>query len=325
MPPKKLDPKDFRFLERKGEQLAKRSGDVNGIDFLIDGCEDCHIIILDHVAQIFIDYCKRCTIVIGAVASSAFIRNCENCRIKVICGQLRTRDCVDCDLLVQVPGQPIIESSKGMRFGPVLTAYPDCEKHLEEAGLRKRFESDSGRCQWTKIYDFSPSNPPGGNHWSALSRAEAREVAVVLAQPDEVPLLLPRDPFLEGEEEEAGGEVKAKCMEDAAGSSASSVSIEEASSCSLADGGFGGKVREVRAGLRGGSAGVVAAVRKALVEEDASDGVVWLVALGSAIPNAAAATVELETGGGVRISCVQTGLLQGSRPQLRVACRRSAP
>eukprot|EP00414_Alexandrium_minutum_P007187 CAMPEP_0113825636 /NCGR_PEP_ID=MMETSP0328-20130328/3848_1 /TAXON_ID=39455 /ORGANISM="Alexandrium minutum" /LENGTH=147 /DNA_ID=CAMNT_0000793589 /DNA_START=102 /DNA_END=542 /DNA_ORIENTATION=- /assembly_acc=CAM_ASM_000350 len=144
----KLNRKDYMFMDRKGESLSKQSGQIDGLDFLIDGCEDCEIVLLDHIAQIFVDYCKRCTIVIGAVATSAFLRNCENCRFKVACGQLRTRDCVDCDLLVQVPGQPIIETSRGMRFGPILAAYEGFEGHLAAAGLRQRFEGEKGTCRW---------------------------------------------------------------------------------------------------------------------------------------------------------------------------------
>lgn len=150
----------------------------------------------DHIAQIFVDYCKRCTIVAGAVATAAFFRNCEFCRFKVACGQLRTRDCVNCDVLVQVPGQPIIETSQGMRFGPLLTAYPGFEGHLEAAGLRSRFEGQQGKCRWTSVYDFSPGDPPGGGHWSCLSRAEAESVSASFpATPHDVPVSLPRDRF----------------------------------------------------------------------------------------------------------------------------------
>jgi len=194
----KLDKRDFMFMDKKGDRLIKASGAIQGKDFVLDGCEDCEIFLQDHVAQLFIDYCKRCTIVTGCVSSSAFLRNCENCRFKVICGQLRTRDCVDCDLMVLVPGQPIIETSHGMRFGPLLTCYSGFEKDMLAAGLLKRFE-EGMCCQWQHVYDFSPDQPTGKVHWSCLSKDEAERLSSAFpgAPVGEVPVNLKRDLFPE--------------------------------------------------------------------------------------------------------------------------------
>lgn len=48
----KLNKADFMFKDKKGEVLVKKSGDINGIDFMIKDLEDCTVILLDHTAQI---------------------------------------------------------------------------------------------------------------------------------------------------------------------------------------------------------------------------------------------------------------------------------
>lgn len=202
MPPKP-DPKDFRFRDRKGEKLSKAPGELNGYDFLIDNCEDCEIVLADHVSQIFVDDCKRCTIFIGPVHASAFLRNCQDCKFHVICGQLRTRDCTDCDMLVLLPGQPIIETSKNLRFGPLLKVYPEFELHMEKAGLAKRFKSGE-ICKWTNVYDFSPNNPPGGGHWSCLNRTEVNALTVIFLHHEMCSHIeFATDAFLDASDEEA--------------------------------------------------------------------------------------------------------------------------
>mmetsp|Transcript_73163 Transcript_73163/g.160063 ORF Transcript_73163/g.160063 Transcript_73163/m.160063 type:complete len:323 (-) Transcript_73163:426-1394(-) len=311
----KPNPKDFRFLDCKGQTLSKRSGEVRGYDFLIDGCEDCTILVLDHCAQVFVDYCKRCTIVIGAVASSAFVRNCEHCKIKVACGQLRTRDCMDCDFLVAVPGQPIIETSKNMRFGPLLSLYEGALEHLEQANIPSRMQAEGGRCQWQKVYDFSPNDPPGGHHWSPLTRSDFNALSRAFpAETCEVSLTLPTDTFPDAEEEAAAP------AGDGASDDAGSISIEEIEEddASLKDGGFDNSLCEVRAKGRAGTAGLIAQVTKAL-ENAAPDAIVWLAALGFAIPSAVEAGCSMEAQKLVRIVKVTTKM-HNSSPQIRIAC-----
>ncbi len=41
---------DFMFTNKKGEELIKKPGDINGIDFMIRYLEDCTVFILDHTA-----------------------------------------------------------------------------------------------------------------------------------------------------------------------------------------------------------------------------------------------------------------------------------
>lgn len=170
-------------MDKKGETITREPGSLNGYDFVIDGCEGCEIRLLDRTAQIQLDYCKDCKILIGPVGGSVFARNCERCVILGVCQQLRTRECVDCDLLLQIPGHPIIETSRDIRFGPLpSTLYPELLAQMQEAGLKIE------KNEWNKVYDFSPDNPPGCVHFTLLSDEEA---ALVLqkfpARPGEMP------------------------------------------------------------------------------------------------------------------------------------------
>ena len=56
----------------------------------------------------------------GANCGPLFIRNSENVTVKACVQQLRTRECTDCTFFLRLPGDPIIEMSKGMRFAPLL-------------------------------------------------------------------------------------------------------------------------------------------------------------------------------------------------------------
>lgn len=47
---KKLNKADFMFEKRQGEELIKKPGDINGIDFMIRYLENCTVYILDYTA-----------------------------------------------------------------------------------------------------------------------------------------------------------------------------------------------------------------------------------------------------------------------------------
>lgn len=62
---KKLNREDYRFINRTGEELIKKPGDINGIDFQIRSLTDCTVYLLDHIAQVsayssssFADHCR---------------------------------------------------------------------------------------------------------------------------------------------------------------------------------------------------------------------------------------------------------------------------
>lgn len=47
---KKLNKADFMFKDKTGEELIKKPGDINGIDFMIRNLTDCTVYLLDHTA-----------------------------------------------------------------------------------------------------------------------------------------------------------------------------------------------------------------------------------------------------------------------------------
>jgi len=47
---KKLNRADYMFKDKTGEELIKRPGDVNGLDFAIRDLKDCTVYLLDHTA-----------------------------------------------------------------------------------------------------------------------------------------------------------------------------------------------------------------------------------------------------------------------------------
>jgi hypothetical protein len=49
---KKLNRADYMFEKKTGEELMKKPGDVNGLDFNIRDLKDCTVYLLDHTAQV---------------------------------------------------------------------------------------------------------------------------------------------------------------------------------------------------------------------------------------------------------------------------------
>ncbi|EFJ41269.1 hypothetical protein VOLCADRAFT_119771, partial [Volvox carteri f. nagariensis] len=115
IPRPKLDPKDFQFVQCKGEAKIKMPGSINGQSFMIDKCENCDIYILDHCAQVTIDECTDCRIYIGPTDGSVFLRDSSNCNVATVCRQLRTRDCMSCNIALYCRTKPIVESSSDVR------------------------------------------------------------------------------------------------------------------------------------------------------------------------------------------------------------------
>ena len=48
----KLNRADYMFEKRTGEELIKKPGEVNGLDFAIRDLKDCTVFLLDHTAQV---------------------------------------------------------------------------------------------------------------------------------------------------------------------------------------------------------------------------------------------------------------------------------
>lgn len=136
----------------------KKPGSVQGQPFVIDNCNDCTLLVLDHCAQAQIDNVSNSKIFIGASADSVFVRNCSDCTFTVACGQLRTRDCQNCTFNLYCKTEPVIETSLNMKFGPFNGVYPGHRGDLLDAGLEKDV-SDCNDDKWQNVFDFLMIRP----------------------------------------------------------------------------------------------------------------------------------------------------------------------
>ena len=67
------DTSDFLIENKDDLVLVKSPGEINGNQFIIRNCTNCHIFLLDHINTITVDDCKNCKIVIGPTKVSRFI------------------------------------------------------------------------------------------------------------------------------------------------------------------------------------------------------------------------------------------------------------
>jgi hypothetical protein len=165
----KLDPKDFKYENLKGETKVKAPKSINGQAFTIDNVQDCDIYIIDACAQVTVDGARNCRIFIGPTEGSVFIRDCVNCKFAIICRQLRTRDCVNASIALFCRTRPIIESSVDMAFTCYDLNYEALPEQLKMAKL------DVLNNHWSHVYDFTKKDdnwklhPPSVTAKSILS------------------------------------------------------------------------------------------------------------------------------------------------------------
>ena len=160
----------YTIRGKSNTTLIKNPGSVNGQPFDIIDCKNCSISILDNCDQVQIDNVMDSKIFIGASRGSVFIRNCSNCIFTIACKQLRTRDCRDCSLNLYSMTQPVIETSSGIKFGPLDVKDADHEKAITAAGL------DLSVSQWSKVYDFNDPSKTGEN-WSMIKEHGSEGIA----------------------------------------------------------------------------------------------------------------------------------------------------
>eukprot|EP00743_Colponemidia_sp_Colp-15_P002028 GILK01002202.1.p1 GENE.GILK01002202.1~~GILK01002202.1.p1 ORF type:complete len:371 (+),score=71.20 GILK01002202.1:58-1113(+) len=144
------NPADYVLSKRKGEVIVKEPGSIAGEQFVIEECEDCDIFLCDYSAAISIDYCTGCRFFVGPVASSAFVRNTSNCKLVLACQQFRSRECTNLDILLFSSTQPVIETSKNMKFGCFNYFYFNLKEQFDAANL------SIWNNKWSEIYDFNP-------------------------------------------------------------------------------------------------------------------------------------------------------------------------
>uniref|UniRef100_A0A0N5C8F6 C-CAP/cofactor C-like domain-containing protein n=1 Tax=Strongyloides papillosus TaxID=174720 RepID=A0A0N5C8F6_STREA len=141
----------------KNKYCVRRSGEINGQQYVVENCSNCTIIVKDITGSVNIDDSQDCLIILGPCNGSVFIRDCKRCQIFTICQQLRTRDCNDLSLFVFCQTQPIIEESTRIRFSPLFLNYEGLEDQLLSTSLSPFIN------KWNKVHDFTPL-PQGSNY-----------------------------------------------------------------------------------------------------------------------------------------------------------------
>ena len=144
----KIDPKELTFMDQKDCLLIKKQGSIKMNSFLIDGCENCQIFILDITAQITIDECRNCCIFMSPCESSVFIRNSENCKIVSISSQLRLRDCKNINIMLYAATNPCIETSINVNFFCYQFSYFNLIQQMDICKLNISNNS------WNNVQDF---------------------------------------------------------------------------------------------------------------------------------------------------------------------------
>lgn len=96
---------------------------VRGLQFVIADCRNCDIFLVDRVGTLTVDACAGCRIFVGPCEGSVFVRDCQDCQVVCLAQQFRTRDCKRCDIRLFCQTEPVIESSKNLRFGCVDMSY----------------------------------------------------------------------------------------------------------------------------------------------------------------------------------------------------------
>jgi protein XRP2 len=131
-----LKREDYIFSNARGPScLIKQPGSINGQQFLLDGCADCDIFLLDNCTAVQIDDCTNCRIVVGPCDSSLFVRNCTNCTIVAAVQQFRTRDCDALDVFLYSVTEPVLELSTNVRVACFPLTYFSLQQQFDRAGF----------------------------------------------------------------------------------------------------------------------------------------------------------------------------------------------
>eukprot|EP01060_Flectonema_neradi_P040637 TRINITY_DN9351_c0_g1_i4.p1 TRINITY_DN9351_c0_g1~~TRINITY_DN9351_c0_g1_i4.p1 ORF type:complete len:390 (+),score=78.35 TRINITY_DN9351_c0_g1_i4:145-1314(+) len=149
--------KMLEFLNTKGlvgETKVFLPGELDGYDITFEDCTDCDFYVLDITSQIQADNCTGCRFFCSPCSGSAFFRDCKNCSIAVACAQLRMRDCSSCRMMIFVPRQLTIESSKKTEVACWNVKYFGLAVQFARAQLSV-YENG-----WYHAHDFSTNSMP---------------------------------------------------------------------------------------------------------------------------------------------------------------------
>jgi tubulin-specific chaperone C len=120
----------------------------------------CNIYLCDVVSAVRGSDLVDCRIYIGAVAGSVHLTGCVGCQIFAAARQVRIHASRACSFMLRTSTGPIIEDSTQLSFGNYVLRYPQCEKHIAEAGL-----PDASCSAWNDVQDFSWLREESSPNW----------------------------------------------------------------------------------------------------------------------------------------------------------------
>ena len=153
---------DYTFSGCNQTLIKSPNSIPTGYPILVLDSNNSNFYILDASVQVTLENLENCNVILGPTESSVFIRNCKNTSVSVYCQQfrygkyslqIRVRDCNDLTVFLYSSTDPIIESSKNIKFRPNTLSYSGLESQLLTTGLKDKPN------KWNLIYDFNDSWP----------------------------------------------------------------------------------------------------------------------------------------------------------------------
>ncbi len=112
----------------EGKERKRRQ--IQGQQFIVEGCKDCKIYLRDFTACVNVNQCSHCELFIGPCSGSTSIRKCSNCKVIVAAAQLRLFECTDCEMLVYAQTDPSIEYCMNLVLGCFSFSYFELRRNF---------------------------------------------------------------------------------------------------------------------------------------------------------------------------------------------------
>jgi protein XRP2 len=149
----KIPESDYTFSASDQTLIKAPNSLPSGYPIFIVDSKNSNFYILDSSRQATLESLENCQVIIGPTESSLFIRDCKNCLVIAYSQQFRARDCSNLNVYLYCSTEPVIETSKNIRFYPNSLKYDALQDQLKIVGL-----SDKPN-KWNSIFDFNDSWP----------------------------------------------------------------------------------------------------------------------------------------------------------------------
>ncbi|MES1902663.1 MAG: hypothetical protein MHPSP_001667 [Paramarteilia canceri] len=148
---KELNTKDkesniVAVASKTGEFVTLKS--TEGKHLQIRDLKDCKIVLNSQCSSLTVEKCTGCNFKFSYVDTSVFLDCCESSEFKMICNQLRLKNCTQLTIEVFVSTDIVMEASKKISFKPI--------NSFDDSNDKKNRSSDN---KWNVIKDFD--NPLG--------------------------------------------------------------------------------------------------------------------------------------------------------------------